>query len=197
MYQIAASSVPHKHSHTRTHTHHATLLPTLNNTLPWRDGAAAVATRERCRRAETVRRSRGGGGGLQGDWLGTDFCADVIPPLSPAHPFIPSHPAPACCHPPTPCRREGGREGGYFCARSLHRPVLLNTSGASLSSVTFTFLLRLSPSASSLYIMLPFPVSHLQAHSHVVWWLAALPHRRSWVQRHPRAFLRAVCMFST
>lgn len=60
--------------HTHTHAHHAALLPTLNNASHRRDGAAAVATRERCGRAETA--GRRAARGLAGNRL----CTDVIHP---------------------------------------------------------------------------------------------------------------------
>lgn len=65
------------HINTDTHTQHRTLLSSLNNASNRRDGAAAVATRERCGRAETE--ARGAARGLAGN----RFCADVILPSLP------------------------------------------------------------------------------------------------------------------
>lgn len=77
------------HINTDTHAQHYTLLWSLNNASNRRDGAAAVATRERCGKAETE--ARGAARGLAGN----QFCADVILPSLPLrshiHPFIPSH----------------------------------------------------------------------------------------------------------
>lgn len=145
---IAASRVPYYHTH--THAHHAALLPTLNNASHRRDGAAAVATRERCGRAETA--GRGAARGLAGNRLCTDVIPPSLPPLSRVHPFIPSHPSPSC----PPSIQWAERERGYFvyelCTRQCWWICLdLLFSPLHLSNPSICLFYWLSPSSSSLF----------------------------------------------
>lgn len=91
------------HIKTHTHTHHAALLSTLNNASHRRDGAAAVATRERCGRAETA------GRGLRGDWPETDSALmSSLPPSALPCPSI--HPLTSLARMPSSVNTVDGRE---------------------------------------------------------------------------------------
>ena len=99
------------HINTHTYTHHATLLPTLNNASHGRDGAAAVATRERCGRAEIAGRE------LRGDWPETaSTLMSSLPPSALPCPSIHPLTSLACMPSSVNTVNEGGKERGYFVA---------------------------------------------------------------------------------
>lgn len=123
------------HINTDTHAQHRTLLSSLNNASNRRDGAAAVATRERCGKAETE--ARGAARGLAGN----QFCADVIlPPFAlscpPIHPLT-SHPSLACRHLSIQQtgERQKHKEGGYLPL--LFTPFPSHTSDSAHSTFNF------------------------------------------------------------